>query len=138
MIVAIGFIVFLGAWIGVILWALTNKKSMVIGIGGGFIAASVIVVIVSFLYNKGTAVYASYESPQNVEISRKEIWSGREIISVEKVDAAHSLNPVIVRSQNKTAIGIAPSYSKQKWIVTYETPSGIKRTETLSYDPTAY
>jgi hypothetical protein len=91
-----------------------------------------------FCYNKGTAKYASDESPQNVEISRKEIWSGREIISVEKVDAAHSLNPVIVRSQNKTAIGIAPSYSKQKWIVTYETPSGIKRTETLSYDPTAY
>ena len=92
----------------------------------------------TYLYNKGTAEYASYESPQNVDISRKELWSGREIISVEKVDAAHSLNPVIVRSQNKTAIGIAPSYSKQKWIVTYETPSGIKRTETLSYDPTAY
>jgi hypothetical protein len=89
----------------------------------------------TYLYNKGTAEYLSSETTSD---SRKEIWSGREIISVEKVDAAHSLNPVIVRSQNKTAVGIAPSYSKQKWIVTYETPSGIKRTETLSYDPTVY
>jgi hypothetical protein len=92
----------------------------------------------ALLVREATSKLAIPSGYTKSEPSRSEIWRDRQIISVEKVDAARNLNPFIVRYKNKPAFGAAPSYSKEGWIVTYETPVGIKRTETLSYDPTEY